>query len=220
MRHSDFAVFYDQAHRLTCHQMAVNETTGELAESIRDMFIASMSNFGYVGFSRTIDDLFQMRSTYIYITESERVVMTCRVTPRPLGTILPFEMGKREDGASYHLDEDESVVDLNTYTYVRGYYDEAMPLLAAGMGHYVKVSNAKRGYCLYDVNNERIKRAYLSVGFNLSSKYPEPIHFPSFCRQIDGQLEPVRWRIMEWTYETVEAHASRAQEAYKVVEEG
>jgi hypothetical protein len=28
------------------------------------------------------------------------VVMTCRVTPRPLGTIVPFEMGVREDGGS------------------------------------------------------------------------------------------------------------------------
>ena len=219
MHHSDFAVLYDRAHRLTCHQMAVNETTDELADRIRDMFIASMSNFGYVGFSRTIDHMFQTRSTYIYITESEKLIMTCRVTPRLLGTILPFEMGKREDGTSYHLDEAEPVVDLNTYTYVPGYYDKAMPLLAAGMGHYLKASNAKRGYCLHDVNNEKIKRAYLSVGFVLSRKCPEPIHFPTFCRQIDGKMEPVRWRLMEWPYETIEAHANRAKESYEFVGE-
>jgi hypothetical protein len=195
----------------------VDGTTDDLVEPVRDMFIASMDNFGYVGFSREIDNVFHVRSTYLYITESTNVIMTCRVTPRPLGTIVPFEMGVREDGRSYRLDEEESVVDINTYTYIRGYFELAMPLLAAGLGYYSKMCKARSAYCLYDVANEKIKRTYLSIGFVLSSKFPEPIHFPSFCKQIEGRLEPVRWRVMEWDYETIERQARSAVERYEFV---
>lgn len=210
MPNSDYAVLDDPRNRLTCYQVPVNSTTKDLVESVRDMFITSMNNFGYVGFSREIDNVFHRRSTYLYITESAKVVMTCRVTTRPPGEIVPFEMGMREDGGSYHLTSKERVVDINTYTYVRGYYEHAMPLLAAGLGYYLKAYGARRAYCLYDVANERIKQAYFSIGFVLSNKFPEPIHFPTFCRQIDGHLEPVRWRVMEWDYKTIKRHAHTA----------
>ncbi|MDQ3797979.1 MAG: hypothetical protein M3384_00875, partial [Acidobacteriota bacterium] len=157
-----------------------------------------MNNFGYVGFSREIDNVFQARSTYLYITEAENVIMTCRVTPRPPGTIVPFEMGIRESGSFYRLADDEPVADINTYTYARGYYERAMPLLAAGLGYYLKIWNIETAYCLYDVANEKIKRAYMSIGFMLSDRFPEPIHFPTFYRQIGERLEPVRWQIMQW----------------------
>lgn len=181
------------------------------------MFITSMANFGYVGFSREIDDVFHRRSTYVYITEAAKVVMTCRVTPRPAGGIVPFEMGLREDGGSYRLSDEERVVDINTYTYVRGYYESAMPLLAAGLGYFSKACGARRAYCLYDVANEKIKRAYFSIGFVLSRRFPEPVHFPTFCRLVNGRLEPVRWRVMEWGYKTIEGHARTAVEDYQLV---
>jgi len=183
------------------------------------MFITSMSNFGYVGFSREIDNVFHQRSTYSYIAESARVVMTCRVTARPPGQIIPLEMGVRENGDSYHLTDEERVVDINTYTYVRGYYELAMPLLAAGIGHYAKANGAQRAYCLYDVANEKIKRAYFSIGFALSSRFPEPIHFPTFCRQVNNHLEPVRWRVMELDYEAINGHAHDAMNSYQLVSE-
>jgi hypothetical protein len=215
--HSDFAKLYAPADRLTCHYVPVDGTTNDLVEPVRDMFIASMKDFGYVGFSCEIDNVFHVRSTYVYITESKRVIMTCRVTPRPAGTIVPFEMGVREDGGSYRLDEEETVVDINTYTYVRGYYDRAMPLLAAGLGYYSRMCNARSAYCLYDVANEKIRLAYTSIGFVLSNRFPEPIHFPSFCKLIEGRLEPVRWRVMEWNYETIERQARSAVEHYVLV---
>jgi hypothetical protein len=59
-------------------------------------------------------------------------------------------MGLREDGGSYSLGDDEPVVDINTYTYVRGYYEQAMPLLVAGFGYCSKSFNARRAYCLYE----------------------------------------------------------------------
>jgi hypothetical protein len=83
MPHADFAVLYDRRSGLTCHQVPVNSGTEDLVESVRDIFITSMGNFGYVGFSREIDNVFHWRSTYVYITEAARVVMTCRVTVRP-----------------------------------------------------------------------------------------------------------------------------------------
>jgi hypothetical protein len=109
------------------------------------------------------------------------------------------------------------VVDINTYTYVRGYYEHAMPLLAAGLGHYSEACGARRAYCLYDVANEKIRRAYFSIGFVLSNRFPEPIHFPTFCRQVNGRLEPVRWRVMEWDYRTIKRYAYTAVEDYQLV---
>lgn len=220
MPHSRSAKLYDPANRLTCHLVQVDGTTDALVESVRDMFIASMSNFGYVGFSREIDNMFHMRSTYVCITESADIIMTGRVTPRPLGTIVPFEMGVREDGGFYSLNEEEPVVDINTYTYVRNYYERAMPLLTAGFGYCSKKLNARSAYCLYDVKNEKIKRAYMSIGFVLANRFPEPIHFPGFCSRIKGRLEPVRWRVMEWDSETIELHARTAVERYELVDEG
>lgn len=219
MPHSTFAKLYDPASGLTSHQLPVDGTTGDLVETVREMFIKSMKNFGYEGFSYEIDDVFHIRSTYVYITEANNVVMTCRVTSRPVGTIVPFEMGVREDGGSYYLDEEEPVVDINTYTYVRGYNKkaQAITLLAAGLGYYSKICNARSAYCLYDIANEKIKQAYLSIGFVLSHRFPEPIHFPTFCRQIEGHLEPVRWRIMEWDYETIKRQARSAMEHYDLV---
>lgn len=216
MPHSDFAVMYDRKNGLTCCHVPVNSNTEDLVESVREMFIASMNIFGYVGFSREIDDVFHRRSTYVYVTESEKIVMTCRVTARPPGEIVPLEMGVREDGGSYQLTGDEQVVDINTYTYVRGYYENAMPLLAAGLGYYSKARGARRAYCLYDVANAKIRRAYFSIGFVLSKRFPEPIHFPTFCRQLDGRLEPVRWRVMEWDYKTIDRHAQTAVEDYQL----
>lgn len=215
MPYPDLALLYDRRNGLTCHQAPVNNTTNDLVESIRDIFIASMNNFGYVGFSREIDNMFHGRSKYIYITELAKVVMTCRVTARPPGEIIPFEMGLRENGGSYHLTDEERVADINTYTYVRGYYEHAMPLLAAGLGHYLKAIHAQRAYCLYDVANEKVKRAYGSIGFALSNRFPEPIYFPTFCRQVNNHLEPVRWRVMEWDYETIKRHAHIAVEDYQ-----
>lgn len=126
-------------------------------------------------------------------------------------------LGVREYGGSYSLAEDEALVDINTYTYVRGYYERAMPLLAAGLGYYSKLCNAERVYCLYDVTNEKIKQAYISVGFVPSGRFPELIYFPTFCRQMEGRLEPVRWQIMEWDNETINRHAHDAVERYELV---
>jgi hypothetical protein len=106
-------------------------------------------------------------------------------------------------------------VDINTYTYVPGHYEIAMPLLVAGLGQFSKKWGATEAYCLYDVANERIKRAYLSVGFVLADRFPEPVHFPTFGRLVDGRLEPTRWRVMEWTADTIEDHARSAVERYR-----
>jgi hypothetical protein len=215
MFHADFAKLYDRTTGLTCHFVPVNDTTSDLVDAVRDMFIVSMNNFGYVGFSRKIDDVFHRRSTYVYITEAAKVVMICRVTDRPLGAIVPFELGVRKDGSSYHLAGEEQIVDINTYTYVRG-YKHAMPLMAAGLGLQAKACDARSAYCLYDIANENIKRAYQAIGFVLSNRFPEPIHFPTFCRQIGAHLEPVRWRVMEWNYETIKSYARTATECYQL----
>ncbi|HEX2643941.1 MAG TPA: hypothetical protein VHU81_13190 [Thermoanaerobaculia bacterium] len=216
MRHSDFTVLLDPETGYLCHQTPVRAGADELVEPVRQMFVDSMESFGYVGFSHAIDETFHRRSTYNYVTAPDgRVVMTCRITPREPGTIVPFEMGLREDGSSYRLDGDSRVVDINTYTYVPGHYEIAMPLLVAGLGQFAKEWGAAEAYCLYDMANDRIKRAYLSVRFVLSSRFPEPVHFPTFGRRVDCHLEPTRWRVMEWSADTIEAHAVSATERYR-----
>lgn len=215
MHHSDFAVLYDPVTELTCHRVPVDGTTRGLVEPVRGLFVACMSNFGYVGFSYEIDDVFHRRSSYIYITDSAgNVIMTCRATRRDSGTVVPFETGLREDGRSYHLSDAPRVVEINTYTYVRGHYDHAMPLLVAGLGQHCKANAAEGAYFLYDVGNDRIRRSYLAVGFTLSERFPEPVHFNSFGRSIGGRLVPTRWRILEWSQETIEGHDRAARERY------
>jgi hypothetical protein len=204
----DFAVLQDITTDLICHFVPVNNATEHLVSPVRDMFIESMNNFGYVGFSREIDDIFHRNSTYIYISEAGNVVMTARVTTRPLGAIIPFEMGIRESGGSYNLHCKEHIVDINTFTYVRGYCESALPLMTAGLGCFTKACGAQRAYCLYDIANEKIKRIYNSIGFVQSEAFPEAVYFPTFYRARNGRLEPARWRVMEWSHETIERQAA------------
>jgi hypothetical protein len=214
--HFEIATLFDHETGLTCHFTPVNGTSSDEVEAVREFFISGVNNFGYVGFSREIDNMFHVRSTYVYVTDATDIIMTGRVTPRPVGTIVPFEMGVREDGRFYSLKDQEFVVDINTYTYVRGHYERAMPLLTAGFGYCSKMFGARIAYCLFDIANKRIKRAYLSNGFVLSERFPEPVHFPSFCRKTQGRLDPVRWRVMEWDYRTIESQARIALQRYEL----
>lgn len=208
---------YSHKTKLTCNLLKVNQQTEALSEKLRNIFISSMKRYGYIGFSREIDNLFHYCSTYLYITEQtpSKIVMIGRVTPRLAGRILPFEMGILEDGSSYTLQTRcEAVADINTFTYVKGYYEDAMPLLTAGFGYCAKLLNAQEAYCLFDVDNDRIKHKYLSVGFTLSDEFPLALVFPTFCKKQDDLIQPVRWRVMKWDYENIKYYADLAKEYY------
>lgn len=206
---------HDKKTKLTCHVLQVSGDTEELAEELREMFITSMTNYGYTGFDHDIDNIFHYRSTYLYITdqESSNIVMVVRVTPRPTGTFLPFEMGLLEDGRSYKLTDAKAVADINTYTYVRGHY-YAMPLITAGFGYCANMLNAQEAYCLFDEENDSIRDKYLSIRFKLSEEFPDPIIFQTFRKKKGDSDEPVRWRIMKWDYPTIKHYANLAKEFY------
>jgi len=108
-------------------------------------------------------------------------------------------------------------MDFNTYTYQPGAYEIAMPLQIVGLGHYAKLQGARRAYCLYDVKNDRIRRAYTAFGWEHAPEFPDPIHFPTYGRTEDGYFEPARWRVFEWTEETIDRHDREARERFVVV---
>ena len=166
MHESKYACLQDKEHGLTYYEVPVDGSTDALVEEIRNMFIARMKDFGYIGFSHDIDNEFHYRSTYVYVAnEIGTIVMTSRITNRPIGKTIPFEMGIMENGNSYSLQSYENVIDINTYVHVKEYYEHSMPLLAAGFGRHLDNLGVEKAFCLYDVKNFIIKKAYISIGF-------------------------------------------------------
>jgi hypothetical protein len=214
MHHSELAEIFDPSNGLTCHFVSVSSATQPLVDQLREMYVARADEFGYVGFSYEVDDIFHLRSTYIYVTNGEKVVMVCRATPRPPGTFLPFEMGIREDGGSYKLGENEKAADLASYTHVKGYYQKAFPLLAAGMGRYLKAYGAPTAYSLYDLSHKKVEQIHLLNGWVPSSRFPEPVYFPTFCRHTDAGSKPVLWKITEWDSERITYLDRTASESF------
>jgi hypothetical protein len=217
----EFACLYDQKHDFTFYAVPAVRSENGLPEKIRNMFIARMERFGYVGFSYEIDNEFHYRSTYVLVGDADgNIVMTSRVTLRPEGTMVPFEYGLRTNGESYKLEAGTQIVDINTYAYSKGHYETAMPLLTAGLGLHVKAKGARGAFCLYDQRNQAIRDSYSSVGFVHSKRFPEPIYFPTFCyrRRPNRDIEQVFWRIMEWDEATIDAHAVRALKDYQHTE--
>jgi hypothetical protein len=92
-----------------------------------------------------------------------------------------------------------------------------MPLLVAGLGSHARLEGARRAFCLYDVRNDRIRRAYTEFGWEHAPEFPDPVHFPTYGRLEDGHFEPTRWRVLEWTEETLERHVRMARERYVVI---
>ena len=218
MRFEDFAFVVDPESGLMCCRVPVGSQTRELTESVRAFYSDRVAQFGYMGFSWEIDDLFHERSVYLSVVDgSGDLVMNCRGTPRRPGEALPFEMALRDGGPSYALDPERPVMDFNTFTYKPGFYEQAMPLQIAGLGRYARLQGARRAYCLYDVKNDRIRRAYTAYGWEHAPEFPDPVHFPTYGRMEDGLFEPARWRILEWTEETIDRHDRTARERFVAV---
>jgi hypothetical protein len=207
---SDFIWLADREHNLDLHLVPMVDDTAQLCAEIRGLFVQTMINYGYTGYDFEIDSAFHRNSVYFAITRPELgIMMTGRIT-RPTSQGLPFEIGLRADGSSYHRTKPESVLDVNTYTYLPGQYQMAMPLLCAGFCRYLKLADAQRSFCLYDLDNRKIERAYHQIGFVPSQEFPNPIYFPTFERLIGNSRVPVYWRIMEWAPESLEEHATRS----------
>lgn len=218
MRFEDFPFLLDPKNELVCCCVPVTPETEELTRMLRTHYAERAAQFGYVGFSWEIDEIFHRRSVYFVITNgSGNLVMMGRGTHRQPDGGLPFEMALREDGSSYVLKADVLVMDFNTYTYQAGAYDTAMPLEIASWACYTKLQNARKAYGLYDVKNSRILRAYTEFYWELSPEFPDPIHFPTYGRIENGLFTPTRWGVLEWTEETIERLDRDARQRYVVV---
>lgn len=217
MRFEDFPFIQDPATGFVCCRVSVRPETEVLTRALRAYYAERAAQFGYVGFSWEIDDIFHQRSIYIFVTDgSGNLIMTGRGTHRRQSDGLPFEIAIRADGGSYTLDPTRPVVDFNTYTYQRGFYETAMPLQIAGFGCYAKLLGAQRAYCLYDVKNDRILRAYSEYLWEPAPEFPDPIYFPTYGRMEEGHFVPTRWRVLEWTEETIERLDREARERFIV----
>lgn len=211
MQLSDFVWLADREQKLELHLVPMVDETAQLCADIRGLFVQTMINYGYTGYDYGIDSPFHHNSVYFAITQPEQgIVMTGRIT-HPTAQGLPFEMGLRPDGTSYRRTTAERVLDVNTYTYLPGHYQMAMPLLCGGFCRYLQLAGAHRSFCLYDLANQKIERAYHQIGFVPSHEFPEPIYFPTFERLVDTSRVPVYWKIMEWPPESVAHHAGRAE---------
>lgn len=205
MRFEDFAFIHDPKTGLVCCRVPVGPVTEELTRTVRTFYAERVTHFGYTGFSWEIDDLFHQRSVYVVVADgSGNLVMTCRGTHRRPGEILPFEMALRDGAPSYTLAPDLPAMDFNTHTCQPGTYETAMPLQIAGLARYARLQGARRAFCLYDLKNDRIRRAYTAFGWEHAPEFPDPIHFPTYGRVEDGEFEPARWRVFQWTEETIE----------------
>ena len=218
MRFEDFPFILDPKNSLVCCCVPVAPETEDLTRTLRTYYAERAAQFGYVGFSWDIDDVFHKRSVYFVITnESGNLVMMGRGTHRRPGEGLPFEMGVREDGSSYSLSSEQAVMDFNTYTYAPGAYETAMPLEIASWGCYAKLQKARKAFGLYDVKNSRVLRAYSEFHWKLATEFRDPIHFPTYGGIEDGRFTPTRWGILEWTEETIECVDREARERYVVM---
>jgi len=218
MRFEDFPFILDQRNGLVCCCVPVTPETEDLTRTLRTYYAERAAQFGYVGFSWEIDNIFHRRSVYFAITDgSGNLVMMGRGTHRPPGEELPFEMALREDGSSYVLNPEYPVMDFNTYTYRPGVYETAMPLEIASWGCYAKLQRARKAYGLYDLKNDRVLRAYREFAWEHAPEFPEPIHFPTYGRIEDGCFIPTRWGILEWTEETIQRIDRDARERFVVV---
>jgi hypothetical protein len=218
MRFEDFPFIHDPKNALLCCCVPVIPETEELTRRLRTYYAGRTVQFGYVGFSWDIDDIFHRRSAYFVITDgSGDLVMMGRGTHRRPDEGLPFEMAVLEDGSSYVLSSKQPVMDFNTFTYrSRADYETAMPLEIASWACYAKLENTQKAYGLYDLRNNWILRAYTDFYWEPSSEFPEPIHFPTYGRIENGLFAPTRWRVLEWTEETIARLDQDARERYVV----
>jgi hypothetical protein len=218
MRFEDFPFILDPKNGLVCCCVPVTPETEELTQGVRTYYAQRAAQFGYVGFSWEIDDVFHRRSVYFVITDGAgNLVMMGRGTHRRPGEELPFEMAVRGDGSSYVLDPEHPVMDFNTYTYQPGAYETAMPLEIASWACYAKLQAARRAYGLYDVKNDRVLRAYREFAWEHAPEFPDPVHFPTYGRMEEGRFTPTRWGVLEWTEETIERLDRDARDSFVVV---
>lgn len=67
------------------------------------------------------------------------------------------------------------------------------------------------------MKNDRIRRAYTAFGWEHALEFSDPIHFPTYGRIEAGRFEPARWRVLEWTEDTIDRLDREAREKFAVV---
>lgn len=199
-----------------CYQLPIDEEHGEKVRLIKDHIVASFSRQGYEGYSLEIDKYYDPFSIYFYVEDTTGgLVATLRITKKTKDNALPFEAGLKNDGTKYALEEKIKVGDVNSFTF-NSY--QALPLLFATASRYAHEDGIRKGFCLLDDSAARIKKIYLSAGFDYSTKYNEKIFFPTFGKTENGVFKPTYWSIMEISHENICGHSKNADKYLRVAD--
>jgi hypothetical protein len=218
VRFEEYAFLLDPETGLGCYRVPVAPETDDVTRDLREWHAERSVELGYAGFSWDLDEPFHRRSDYLVIADAQgEVVMSCRGTRRRPGEPLPFETAQRDGAPPYALDPDLPAVSFNTFTCRSGFSERILPLQIAGLGRYAKLQGARRAYCLDDVRTGRLQRAFAAYGWHPTPAFPDPVHFPTYGRLESSRFEPARWRILEWTGETINRHERLARARFVAV---
>jgi hypothetical protein len=209
-------IYKDTENRFICRQIPINEENKEITSRIKSYIKEGFEKAGYEGYSYEFDSYFDPYSNYFYVEDKTgRILATARITDKTKDNLIPFEMGLKDDGTKYKLDEEVHVGDINSFVFSSF---RALPLLYAVTGKFAHLMGMKKGFCLLDESSVRIKKIYLGAGFKYSEKYKDKIYFPTFGKTEKGIFKPTYWSIMEIDYDTILQHSRSADNYLKISE--
>lgn len=191
----------DPQHDLTCRSVPVDRAHTATVERLKNHIVTSFARQGYEGFSREIDAYYDPFSTYFYV-ENQRgeLLAALRLTGKTDYNLLSLEQGIFRDGGSYRLAEAFKIGDVNSFVFSSS---RSLPLIFSAVASFAIGQGMEKGFCLLDVGSARFKRIYLRTGYRHSTRYAEPIYFPTFGRTVHGTFRPTFWSVMEIDRESI-----------------
>ena len=199
----------DTRHNLTCRSVPVDRAHAATVDRLKKHIVTSFARQGYEGFSREIDAYHDPFSTYFYV-ENHRgeLLAVLRLTGKTDYNLLSLEQGIFQDGGSYRLAEAFKIADVNSFVFSSS---RALPLIFPAVAGFAIGQGMEKGFCLLDVGSARFRRIYLRAGYRYSTRYAEPIYFPTFGKTVHGTFRPTFWAVMEIDHESILRQSRNAQ---------
>jgi hypothetical protein len=200
----------DTKHGYSCRQITAIPEELAKYERARELVAQAQIKYGYVGWSNEIDRTYDHHASFFIVEDHDgEIVATSRLVHRGESLVAP-EKGFKKDGTHHSFaDEAVPIVDINSFYFKKGHRDCLM-LLFSAIARYGAMAGIKRAFCMLDKENQFIEKLYLAAGFRFSSKFSEPISFPTYHKKIDrnggedaSNLQPACWTIMAMEKATI-----------------